>query len=106
VALSRRSSQTSAHSCSTDDPAGTGGSSDTNHHDQHTHTVIKPTRREIHTTAADPHSRARQVVNSYEQWTVLTGGDSLKRETHPLGSVEQSLRRCDVRAIRTGHGCA
>jgi hypothetical protein len=64
AALSRRSSQTSAHSCPTDDPAGTGGSSDTNHHDQHTHTMIKPTRRTTHTT--DPHSfPARQVVNSY-----------------------------------------
>ena len=65
AALSRRSSQTSAHSCPTDDPAGTGGSSDTNHHDQHTHTVIKPTRRDIHTTTTDPHSLpARQVVNT------------------------------------------
>jgi hypothetical protein len=66
AALSRRSSQTSAHSCPTDDPAGTGGSSDTNHHDQHTHTMIKPTRR-THTTT-DPHSLpARQVVNSYRR---------------------------------------
>ena len=65
AALSRRSSQTNAHSCPTDDPAGTRGSSDTNHHDQHTHTVIKPTRRDIHTTTTDPHSLpARQVVNT------------------------------------------